>query len=116
MLVQLIMENKNRLSFIRFALASMAMLLSLAAYAQGSYSIKLRLLDSKSAEPVSFATVSIAEKGQDKALKYVLSDSEGNAEILKVKKGTYVLKAELMGYNTHSQEVTVTKDVNLGDV
>lgn len=110
------MENKNRLSFIRFALASMAMILSMTAYAQGSYSIRLRLVDSKSAEPVSFATVSIAEKGQEKALKYVLSDSEGNAEILKVKKGTYVLKAELMGYNTHSQELTVTKDVNLGDV
>ena len=110
------MENRNRLSFIRFALATMAMLLSMTAFAQGSFSIKLRLVDAKSAEPVSFATVSIAEKGQDKALKYVLSDSEGAAEIVKVKKGTYILKAELMGYHTHSQEVVLTKDINLGEI
>ena len=110
------MGNKIRLSFIRFALASMAMLLSTTAFAQGSFSIKLRLVDSKSAEPVSFATVSISEKGHDKALKYVLSDSQGAAEILKVKKGTYILKAELMGYLAHSQEVSVTKDMDLGDI
>ena len=110
------MENKIRLSFIRLMLAFMAMLLSMTAFAQGSFTIKLRLVDSKSAEPVSFATVSISEKGQDKALKYALSDSHGAAEILKVKKGTYVLKAELMGYLTHSQEVSVTKDVDLGEV
>ena len=107
------MENKIRLSLIRLMLAFMAMLLSMTAFAQGSFTIKLRLVDSKSAEPVSFATVSISEKGQDKALKYALSDSHGAAEILKVKKGTYVLKAELMGYLTHSQEVSVTKDVDL---
>ena len=110
------MGNKIRLSFIRFTLASVAMLLGMTAFAQGSFSIKLRLVDSKSAEPVSFATVSISEKGQDKALKYVLSDSHGAAEILKVKKGTYILKAELMGYLTHSQEVSVTKDVDLGEI
>ena len=88
----------------------------MTAFAQGSFSIKLRLVDSNTAEPVAFATVSLTEKGQTKAVKYVLSDSHGAAEILKVRKGTYVLKAELMGYHPYQQEISVVKDVNLGEV
>lgn len=110
------MKNNFRLSFIRTLLASLACLFSVAAYAQGSFSIKLRLVDSNSAEPVAFATVSITEKGQTKALKYALSGDDGSAQIEKVRKGTYVLKAELMGYVTHTQEIALTKDLNLGDV
>ncbi len=110
------MKHNLRLSFIRTLLVSLTCLFSVAAYAQGSFSIKLRLVDSNSAEPVSFATVSITEKGQTKALKYVLSGDDGSAQIEKVRKGTYVLKAELMGYVTHTQEIALTKDLNLGDV
>ena len=110
------MKNNFRLSFIRTLLASLACLFSVAAYAQGSFSIKMRLVDSNSAEPVAFATVSVTEKGQTKALKYVLSGDDGSAQIEKVRKGTYVLKAELMGYVTYTQEVVLTKDLNLGDV
>ncbi len=110
------MENRHHISFIRSFVASLALLLSFTAFAQGSFSVKLRLLDSKTSEPVSFATVSLTVKGQDTAAKYVLSDSEGNAELTKVKKGTYVLKAELMGYVTHSQEIALAKNLDLGDV
>jgi hypothetical protein len=88
----------------------------MTAFAQGSFSIKMRLVDSNSAEPVAFATVSVTEKGQTKALKYVLSGDDGSAQIEKVRKGTYILKAELMGYVTYTQEVVLTKDLNLGDV
>ena len=110
------MENKHRFHFIKSLLASMAFLLSLTAFAQGSFSVNLRLVDSKTSEPVSFATVSLTVKGQDNAAKYVLSDSDGNASLTKVRKGTYVLKAELMGYVTHSQEISVTKNMDLGEV
>ena len=110
------MGNNLRSLFLRTFAASLALFLSMTAFAQGSFSIKLRLVDSNTAEPVAFATVSLTEKGQTKALKYVLSDSEGAAEIVKVKKGTYVLKAELMGYHPYQQEISVVKDVNLGDV
>ena len=110
------MENRHHISFLRSFVASMALLLSFTAFAQGSFSVKLRLLDSKTSEPVSFATVSLTVKGHDTAAKYVLTDIDGNAEIAKVKKGTYVLKAELMGYVTHMQEISLVKNLELGDV
>ena len=91
-----------------------ALLVSASSFAQ--VTVKLRLVDSKTSEPVPFATISLTEKGADTAAKYVLSDSEGKASLTKVRKNTYVLKAEIMGYKLHSQEVKVEKDVDLGDI
>ena len=78
--------------------------------------MKLRLVDEKTSEPVPYATVSLTRKGAEKAAKYVLSDADGYAELLRVQKNTYVLKAEIMGYKTYLQEMKLEKDVNLGDV
>ena len=91
-------------------------MLSLTAFAQSSFSLKVRLVDSKTSDPVSFATVSLTVKGATKADKYILSDVDGYAELLKVKKGVYEFKAEIMGYKTYSQEVTVDKNIDLGEV
>ena len=110
------MENKYHISFIRSLIATVAFLLSFTAFAQGSFSVKLKLVDAKSSEPVSFATVSLTVKGENKPTKYVLSDVDGNASLAKVRKGTYVLKAELMGYIAHTQEVALTKDLDLGEI
>ncbi len=110
------MKNNHRLLFIRSLIATLALLLSFTALAQGSFSVKIRLVDSKTSEPVSFATVSLTVKGENKALKYVLTDVNGDATLAKVRKGTYVLKSEIMGYLTHSQDITVDKDVDLGQV
>ena len=116
MIVKQTMENNHRNSFIRTLIATVAFLLSFTAFAQSTFSIKVQLVDSKTAEPVSYATVSVSEKGKTEALKYVLSDINGAAEIAKVRKGTYVLKAELMGYLTYSKEITLDKNLDLGQV
>ncbi len=109
--------TKNVMSFLRRMVFVLSMLLScLASYAQGTFSVKLRLLDSKTSEPIGFATVSLTPKGAEAATKYILTDAEGKASIAKVGKGTYTLKAEIMGYRTHYQEIAVEKTVNLGDV
>ena len=110
------MEINHRNSFVRTLFATLAFLLSFTAFAQGNFSIKLKLVDSKTAGPVSYATVSVSEKGKTEALKYALSDSDGAVELAKVKKGTYVLKAELMGYVTHSQEIILDKNLDLGQI
>ena len=99
-----------------FTLTLLAFLVGIVASAQNQVSVKLKLVDSKTSEPVSFATVSLTVKGEDTPAKYVLSDSEGKAELLKVRHNTYILRAELMGYKTHTQEVKVEKSVDLGEV
>ena len=86
------------------------------AYAQNSFPVNLKLVDKASGDPVAFATVSLTPKGESKAAKYVLSDSEGKAAISKVKKGNYVVKAELMGYKTYTKEISVEKAVDMGTV
>ena len=98
-------------SLITFLLA-----LFMCVTASAQVTVKLRLVDAKTSDPVSFATVSLTVKGETTPAKYVLSDSHGAATIAKVKKNTYVLKAELMGYKTYSQEIKLEKDVDLGDV
>ena len=103
-------------SFHRLLVSFAVMLLGLSAYAQGQYSVKLKLVDEKTAEPVAFATASLTVKGEKSASKYVLTDSEGKATLTKLRKGAYVLKAELMGYKVHQQEVVVDKSLDLGEI
>ncbi len=98
----------------RLATVLLLMILSLSAYAQGIYSVKLKLIDSKTSEPVAFATASITVKGETTPLKYVLTDVEGAASLTKIKKGAYVFKAELMGYKAYQQEILVEKNMDLG--
>ena len=108
------MDKKVVSLFLRMFAVSVLLLTCFSAYAQNSFTVKLKLVDDKTSEPVSFATASLTVKGQTVAEKYVLTDAEGNASLAKVKKGTYVFKAELMGYKSHEQEVTVDKNVDLG--
>ncbi len=110
------MDNKVTAAFLRMFAATILILLSFSAYAQNSYTVKLKLIDSKTSEPVSFATASLIVKGETTAAKYVLTDAQGAASLTKVKKGTYLFKAELMGYKTHQQEVVVDKNIDLGDI
>ena len=110
------MDNKVTAAFLRMFAATILMLLSFSAYAQNSYTVKLKLIDSKTSEPVSFATASLTVKGETTAAKYVLTDAQGAASLTKVKKGTYLLKAELMGYKSHEQELVVDKNIDLGDI
>ena len=98
------------------AVAIILFLVGAVSYAQTSFSVSLKLTDEQSGEPVGFATVSLSVKGESKASKYVLSDSEGKAELTKVKKNTYILKAELMGYKEYQKEIAVEKDLNLGEI
>ena len=92
------------------------MIFSLSVYAQNSLTVKAKLADEKTGEPVGFATASLTVKGEKEPAKYVLSDSEGNVNLQKVRKGTYIFKAELMGYKPFTKEITVEKDLNLGTV
>lgn len=101
---------------IKLLLVSLAMMLSFSAFAQNSFDVKMKLVDAKTGEPIEFATASLTVKGEKTAAKYALADSEGTVALPKVRKGTYVLKAELLGYKPYEQEIVVEKNLDLGTV
>ena len=90
--------------------------IGIPSYAQAIYSVKVALVDAEKSEPVAFATASVTVKGEKEPLKYVLTDQNGQGTITKLKKGTYIFKAELMGYKTVQKEVVVEQNVDLGKI
>ena len=90
--------------------------MALSLGAQSRYFVKMKLSDASTSDPVGFATVSITLKGHDTASGYVLSTAEGTAQLSVVVKGTYILKAELMGYKTYEKELQIDKSMDLGEI
>lgn len=89
--------------------------ISLGASAQ-QRTVTVTLQDSTNGEPVGYATVSLAKPGATTALKYALSDDKGKAVLEKVPAGSYVFKAELLGYKTFTKDITLKDALNLGIV
>ena len=110
------MRNILLLFIKRIIISCALILIGQSAYAQATYTVKLKLIDEKTSEPVAFATASLTQKGESTAARYVLTDAEGAASLTKVKKGTYILKAELMGYKAHEQEIIIEKNMDLGQI
>ena len=108
------MNGRHSNIFIRSIAAFAFMIVSYSASAQAIYSIKLKLVDDKTSEPVAYATASVTVKDEKAPLKYVLTDADGAGSLSSLKKGTYIVKAELMGYESFSKEVLVDKNVDLG--
>ena len=94
----------------------LTLLAATPAFAQSIHSIKLTLTDENTSEPVPFATASVTVKGEKTPLKYSLTDDKGNTSLTKLKKGTYIVRVELMGYKTYEKEVVVEKNVDLGTI
>ena len=103
------------MKFKYLLLTFVAVLFSHLALAQ-PFSVKLKLVEEKTSEPVQFATVSVTPAGTTKALRYALTDDKGKATVTRVGKGAYVIKAEIMGYKNYELQIVVTKDVDLGTV
>ena len=93
----------------------LSLALSFALSAQ-SRSVTVLLQDSSSGEPLGYATVSLTKAGASSAFKYALTSDQGKAVLEKVAAGTYVFKAELLGYKTFTKEITVKDDLNLGTI
>jgi len=88
---------------------------AISALAQGGQSVKIALADSNDGSAVGFATVSVTPEGDEKPMKYVLTNDKGQAQFDGLKKGNYTVKAELMGYKTYESKITIEdKAVDLG--
>ena len=94
----------------------MAMLTSTGVFAQVGFPVKMKLSDKSTDEPVGFATVSMTLKGAQEPLKYVMSTEAGEVDFEGIVRGTYILKAELMGYKPYQKEIVVDRLIDLGTV
>ena len=90
----------------------------LSAQQKGGYSIKVKLTDSLSLEPVSFATIYVSKDGTSKNAYFAMTDGAGKGVISNVlSAGKYVFVAELMGYYrlVHPIEIK-NKETDLGEM
>ena len=98
---------------ILFILISAA--LTLSAAAQPKATVKLALIDTLTGEAASYAAVVLYPENDTTAMHYALAGLDGKAQFEKISYGKYILKAELMGYETLKRNVNVNKsNVNLG--
>ena len=111
------MSSKTVCSYVKSVFLTLFLAcLGIPSFAQAIYSLKVELVDAEKSEPVAYATVSVTVKDEKEPLKYVLTDVNGQGTINKLKKGTYIFKAELMGYKTVQKEVVLEQNVDLGKI
>ena len=101
---------------VKFLVSLAVALLCADVWAQVGFPVKMKLSDKATGEPVGFATVSMTLKGVNEPLKYIMSTETGEAVFEGIVRGTYILKAELMGYKPYEQELTVDRLIDLGEV
>ena len=91
--------GKYLLGYILAVIAAVFMIQP--AYAQVGFPVRMTLVDKSTGEPVGFATVSMTLKGAKEPLKYLMSSETGEVDFEGIVRGTYILKAELMGYKIY---------------
>ena len=68
--------------------------------------VKLTLKDSKTSEPISWASVYLIPQGDTTITHFALSDDKGDVELKEVPTGKYELNAEMIGYLPHKKVYT----------
>ena len=107
--------NRARLFFrLIFCLALLLPPVQQAAAQRSKLKFSVTLQEAGTNEPIGFATISLTKKGADKPAYYSLSNSEGYAEIGNITPGTYIIKAELLGYKPWTLEKELKENLILG--
>jgi hypothetical protein len=68
--------------------------------------VRLTLQDSKTSEPISWASVYLIPQGDTTITHFALSDDNGDIELKDVPVGKYELNAEMIGYLPHKKTYT----------
>lgn len=69
--------------------------------------VKLTLKDSKSSDPIPWASVYLIPQGDTTITHFALSDDRGDVLLKEVPVGKYELNAEIIGYNPHKKVYTI---------
>lgn len=108
------MIPKRTLLFLIMVLLSVS---GLYAQQRGEYSVKVKLTDSVSREPVSYATIYVSRDGSAEKAFYAMTDGNGVGVISNIPGGKYVFVAELMGYYRLSSKIELKDKVtDLGEM
>ncbi|HZW69362.1 MAG TPA: carboxypeptidase regulatory-like domain-containing protein, partial [Hanamia sp.] len=87
------------LQVMKFFLSSFLLLLAINSFAQNS-SVEGVVLDNSAKQPLEYASVSLLNATNNALVTGTLSDTKGKFKIEKLKKGSYVLKVQFIGYDT----------------
>ena len=83
---------------------------------KGDNTVKVKLTDTLSLEPVSFATIYLSKDGSTSAY-YAVTDADGKGMIKGVPAGKYMFVADMVGYRKLIRNITVDKAVtDLGEL
>lgn len=90
----------------RLILLCLLLLQGLWAAAQGT--VKGRVLDKQTNEPIGYVTVALTQKGQSKIIKGAITDENGTFTITDVPNGNYTLATSFTGYKAVQRELSIS--------
>ena len=76
-----------------------------------------RVIDKILQQPVAYAAIVIKNLEDSATVTGGITQDDGNFEIKKLPEGTFTFEVQFIGYKTHSQQITISKDnrkLNLG--
>ena len=62
-------------------------------------------------EPLPFATVMLLEPSDSTLVNYCITDNNGNFELKKASKGSYILQSAFVGYKSNFRNLEITSDM-----
>lgn len=83
------------------------------AIAQNNTSIKGKLIDSLTTEPLAFATLKLESKQTKSLIKGELADDKGSFQFVGLKDDKYVIKIEYVGYKTKYVEISSNNNLSM---
>lgn len=92
-------------------------LFACASFLLPAQTIKGKLLDGKTNQPIPMANLALTDQGQPTVTKYAHSDTAGLFEFNAIANGKYLLLVSLMGYQKLQKEILVNgHNLDLGNV
>jgi len=80
-------------------------------------SVSGQVIDKTLRQPVAYAAIVIKSQENNSTITGGITEDNGNFEVKKLPEGTFIFEVQFIGYKTHSQQITISKDnrkLNLG--
>ena len=78
--------------------------------------VKGKVLDAQTNEPLEFVTISITKKGADDLPKGTITNQEGIFTVENLPVDTFILKASMVGYVAYETDIVIAHENNIVDI